>query len=311
MVALDCYNRLLKTKVPLADLRFCLVDENKNPYKVDGSRASTSDYGGFVTLQRIGKCPDLKLWAGLGISVQASKVIGIDLDHCVETALDFSTANDKAKDIVNMFKDFAYIEFSFSGKGIRILFRQPMIENYKERYYIKNSKQGIEYYQPVFDGTASNRFLTITGNVIYDNNIDCLESHTDTIRAFLDKYMRRVETERREPLIALNEGKSLDELMKEVRRCYILDQSFQDDWFKEGIHPTIQERDESERDFRLIGFIYEHITQDEEMVKKIFEQSPFFKSKDKTHIRKWEYNNYRYFKYQFSQIAKEYGKGNI
>lgn len=311
MTALDCYSRLCKTKVPSADLRYCFVDENKIPYKTDGSRASTSDYGGFVTFQRIGKCSDLKSWAGLGISVQASKVIGIDLDHCVETALDFSTADDRAKDIVNMFKDFAYIEFSFSGKGIRILFRQPMVENYKERYYIKNSKQGIEYYQPVFDGIASNRFLTITGNVIYDNSIDYSESHGDTIKAFLDKYMRRAEINRREPLNTLNEGKSLDELMKVVRRCYILEQSFQDDWFKEGIHPTIQERDESERDFRLIGYIYSHVTQDEEMVRKIFEQSPFFKSKDKTHIRKWEYNNHRYFKYQFSQIEKEYEKNNI
>lgn len=306
MSALDCVKRLCKTNIPYENLKFCLANKDKNPFRLDGTRASVNKYEDFATFSEVLDCPHLEEFAGLGISIQASNIVGIDLDHCVETPLDITTANQQTIEIINMFKDFAYIEFSFSGKGIRILTRQNEVKNYRNNYYIKNSSIGVEYYQPAFDGISSNRYVTITGNTIYNNSIDTKEDHSSTLKAFLDKYMHK-ETKNDSGAIIehLNEDKSINQLRVMVKRHLILNQSFQDDWFKDGIHPTKADRDESERDFRILSYLYCNITTNVDMIKKLFEESTFFKTKDSKHIRKWEYNDYRYFKYQISKI-KEY-----
>lgn len=306
MSALDCIERLYYTNIPLENLKYCLVDKNKNPYRIDGSRASVNKYDDFVSIENLIGARNIDEWSGLGISIQASDVIAIDLDHCCSTPLEISSCNERAMDIIDMFKDFAYIEFSFSGKGIRIIFRDEMISPYKESYYIKNSKIGVEYYQPKFDGEASNRFVTITGNAIYNNNLSSHESHKDTIITFLDKYMRRSTHTNDKEIVSTSETRDLNILLSITKKWAIVNQSFQDDWFKDGIHPTTANPDESERDFRIIEFLYFHVTQDMDMVKKLFEESIFFKTKDSAHIRKWNYNDCRYFKWQFSQVVKKY-----
>lgn len=309
MSAKDCLIRLLESEVVNADLRYCLVDSSKIPYRIDGNRGSSSDYESFVSIDKIADVKNLDSWAGLGISIQASHVVAIDIDHCCSTPLDFSTADDRAKDIVDMFKDFAYVEFSFSGKGIRIIYKGDEINPYKDLYYIKNSKNQIEYYQPKFDGTSSNRFVTITGNSIYDNDLNCEYSTRDTTMHFLEKYMRRPKLEQVKVVVDSN-STDFDYCMRLIRFWVAKDYYFQTDWCKKGVHPTLENPDESETDYRLIGFIYSHVTQDESMVKRLFEQSPFYKTKDFRHIKKWEYDNYRYFKWQFSQVRKMYGNNN-
>lgn len=311
MSALDCVERLSKTPIPFDNLKYCLASKEKIPYKIDGTRASVDDYEGFVDFGRLLECPLLSDFAGLGISIQASNIIAIDLDHCVETPLDITTANQQTLDIIDMFKDFAYIEFSFSGKGIRILTRQDEIKNYRNTYYIKNSNLGIEFYQPTFDGIASNRYVTITGNTIYGNPINAKEDHSKALIDFLDKYMRKVAKRVTKPVsIVKHDDRTIEQLRKIVRRCYIKDQSFQDDWFKEGIHPTKADRDESERDFRILCYLYVNVTANPSMIKELFEESPFFKTKDAHHIHKWEYNDNRYFKYQMGKIIEYYDKGD-
>ena len=309
MSALDCIDRLSKTHIPFENLRYCLVSHDKNPYKMDGTRASVSNYEDFVAFDEVLSSTRLDDFSGLGISIQASNIVAIDIDHCVKTPLDINTLDERAKDIVDMFKDFAYIEFSFSGSGIRILTRQNEIKNYRTNYYIKNSNNGIEFYQPTYDGVVSNRYVTITGNTIYNNHIDTKEDHRDTIMAFLDKYMKlKTKHATSVSITHLNEDKSLDKLRVLVKRHLLLNQSFQDDWFKDGIHPTTADRDESERDFRILSYLYSNITTDEVKVKQLFEESIFFKTKDGSHIRKWEYNDYRYFKYQIGKIKEYYSK---
>lgn len=305
MTALDCIERLSKTNIPFENLRYCLASHDKNPYKIDGTRASVSNYEDFVTFDEILTCPFLEEFAGLGISIQASNVVGIDLDKCVEEPLNINTINKQAKEVVDMFKDFAYIEFSFSGKGIRILTRQREIEDYRKRYYIKNKNTEMEFYQPSFDGIVSNRYVTITGNTIYNNPIDTKEDHRDTLIAFLDKYMRK-ETKANlgSSVTYLNEDLDMDTLRKLVKRHLIQNQTFQDDWFKDGIHPTIADRDESERDFRILNYLYTHITTNDSKIKELFEESVFFKTKDNHHIYKWEYNDNRYFKFQLGKIKE-------
>lgn len=307
MSALDCLERLADTNIPNEDLRYCLASKEKIPHKIDGTRASTDNYEDFVTFDEVLSSSLLEEFAGLGISIQASKIIAIDLDHCVEEPLNIHTANQQTLDIIDLFKDFAYIEFSFSGKGIRILTRQHEIENYRNNYYIKNSNLGIEFYQPAFDGVVSNRYVTITGNTIYDNSLNTENDYTDRLKFFLDKYMKKenkhvdIKTVKN-----INPDKTIDQLRRILKRWLIVDQSFQDDWFKDGIHPTKADKDESERDFRILTFLYTHITTDDEKIRTLFEESIFFKTKDGSHIKKWEYNDHRYFKYQLSKIKEYY-----
>ena len=305
MTALDCIERLSKTNIPYENLKFCLASQDKNPYKMDGTRASVSNYEDFVGFDEVLNCSVLEKFSGLGISIQASNIIAIDIDHCVQEKCNPNTMDEKSKAIVNMFKDFAYIEFSFSGTGIRILTRQKEVENYRKRYYIKNSNVGIEYYQPSFDGIVSNRYVTITGNVIYDNPIDTKEDHSDTLNDFLNKYMKHeIKANLGTSITHLNEDMNIDMLRRLVKRHLIQNQTFQDDWFKDGIHPTKADRDESERDFRILNYLYNHITTNEKMIKQLFEESVFFQTKDGSHIRKWDYNDNRYFKFQLGKIKE-------
>lgn len=294
MDAVDAIINIANTKLLNADLRYCLMSNDKLPHKIDGSMAKSNSNEDFVDLMTICDCQNLSEYKSLGISIWASKVCAIDLDHCLTKQNDISSASDIAKEIVDMFKDVAYIEYSFSGMGLRILFRQKDIPDYVTKFYVKNSKYGLEYYQP----SGSARYVSVTGNVIYDNDINSSIDFSDRILAFLNKYMRK-------PVIkamtkAENESRSFDELMKEVKKLYMTDAVFQDSWFMKAPGAG---KNESEQDYKLLSMIYENITTDKEMVKQIFEQSNYFKSKDRQHLHKWSYNDHRYFNYQFEHIV--------
>ena len=88
-------------------------------------------------------------------------------------------------------------------------------------------------------------------------------------------------------------------IYNKLRYEYLKNPIFQDLWF--SIAPG-SGKDESERDFQIISYIYEHITKNKTEVKEMFESSPYFKSKDAKHINKWNYDNYRYFDYIWSHL---------
>lgn len=308
MNALDCLLRLSNLKIIDYDLRYCLVDNLKNPFQLNGDRAKTNDYSNFVKFEELVNCDMLEKYSALGISVQASNIIGIDIDHCVDKVNDINSINNKAKDIIDMFKDFSYIEFSFSGKGIRILFKDNLIKDYENRFYIKNSNQGIEFYQHDYDGRISNRYLTITGNCLYDN-LNTKTSHNQTILTFLNKYMQKQKTPlKQRNTLNLNDNSNLEEAIKKLEYWYKKDFQFCNDYLYDSPHPLDKNNsDESERDYRIIDFIYTHITRDRNMVKQLFEMSRFFKTKDDKHMKKWNYNNFRYYNWQFDHIKMKYG----
>lgn len=114
---------------------------------------------------------------GIGIRVQGG-LIAIDLDHCVENGQLFPWAAE----IVERFNN-TYIEFSPSGTGIRILVL--MLERYTydtSAFYIK--KGNVEVYA----AGATNRFITLTGNVY--QQVDVTEQE-DAMQWLLDMYMKR------------------------------------------------------------------------------------------------------------------------
>ena len=295
MSALDCVYRILNTKLADKNLKYCFVTTNKLPTTINGTMAKINNPEDFVDIDYLLQ-DNITNYAGVGISIQASNVCAIDVDGCFKIPNDIDSISDTAKDILNMFKDFAYCEFSFSGKGMRILFRLPLIENYSETYYIKNSDSHVEYYQP----SSSYRYVTLTGNVIRDNDIDCDISHQQILYSFLNKYMKKQEVVK-VPVQHI-EDISKDTAIKKIRFLYLKNYEFQELWF--GKAPG-SGKDESERDFHILAYLYENITQNKELLKELFEESPYFKTKDSKHINKWEYQNYRYYNYIYEQLRRK------
>ena len=116
-------------------------------------------------------------YEGIGIRVDG-RIVGIDIDHCISDG----EITPWAKEITNRFND-TYIEISPSGTGIRIFCLLPNNLSYNtETYYIK--KGNLEVYIPGF----TNRFLTITGNLLSDADVTDTE---ESLVWLLETYMRR------------------------------------------------------------------------------------------------------------------------
>lgn len=293
---LDTIEKVANTQLIKADLKYCLVDNSKHPFKIDGLPARPNNVDDFVTFEELLESDKLSEFAGIGISVQASNICAIDVDHCFEIPNDITSADERAKDCLTLFKNIGYCEFSFSGTGLRILFKHPIIDDYALKYYIKNEKYKIEYYQP----NKSFRYVTITGNVIYDNSIDNQNNFDDILYTFLNKYMERQFTNHSVYTDEI-ETKTYEELMQIVKRQYKKDMTFQNLWFTKAPGSG---KDESERDYHLVAYLFEHITQNKSLIKQIFETSEFFKTKDFKHICKWNNQNFRYFNYLYDNIRR-------
>lgn len=304
MTALEVVERLKNKSIISSNLKYCLVDSNKHPYKLDETPARTNVVEDFVDFETLSKSTNLNKFAGIGISIQASNICAIDVDHCFAIANDVTSGDERAKYCLEKFKDVAYCEFSFSGTGLRILFKHPLIENYSDKWYIKNEKSQIEYYQP----NKSYRYVTVTGNTIVDNDITVEHDMTNMLFEFLDKYMIRNFIHFDVQTVSKEETRSYEELMQLVKKQYRLDMSFQNLWFTPAPGSG---KDESERDYHLVCYLYEHITQNKDLIKRIFESSVFFKTKDSKHIYKWTNGEGRYFNYLYEQKRRMHEEKNL
>lgn len=290
MTAIDTLHRVLQNEhLVNANLKFCYVDKNKVPYKGPylARPNITSD---FVKIEEL----DLQYaeqYMGLGISIQASRICAIDVDHCFTIPFDVASADNRAQEIINIFTaNPTYCEFSFSGTGLRILFRAAPIPDYQTKYYIKNSKTQCEYYFP----EGSNRYVTVTGKTIINSGVNFVPD--SILKQFLNTYMpRRINATTKPETGSM--WADIDMALKHFLRC---DKSFQDNWFDPAPGSGANE---SERDFFLLKFIFENITTDKDKMKELFERSPFFKSKDKKHIYKWTHSNGRYYEYLYTVIS--------
>lgn len=300
MTALDCYENIINNDNLLNyPFKYCLVDNNKIPLKINGEIVKPNNVEDFVDLFDL-YTDNLEEFKGIGISIQGSHICAIDIDHCFKKPFNFSTMDDRGKAIFLKFQNSAYIEYSFSGTGLRILFNHPPIENYKEKYYIKNSKINVEFYLP----NESYRYVTLTGKYIINNKIKDISKNPYWEKAFfefLNEFMLRPypkeNIENKDEIIS--DERDIKELKKEIKKLYLINQEFQDLWF--GIAPG-SNSNESELDYRLLKLLYINITQDKNRLIELFELSPYFSTKDKNHLKKWKYGNYRYFEYMFSHF---------
>lgn len=116
---------------------------------------------------------------GIGFLV-GSGICGIDLDDCFDGAGKLKAI---AQDVVETFSG-SCIEYSPSGEGLHIYFKANGFVYEKDKYYINNKDIGIEVYV----SGATNRFLTVTGNVF---NADDIIEKIDALQSILNKYMVR------------------------------------------------------------------------------------------------------------------------
>lgn len=299
MNAIDIINNILSNEYLVSyPFKYCLVSKDKVPFGIKDNFVKPNDIQDFCELYDLSSCKSLDKYMGLGVSIQGSNIWAIDVDHCFNEPFNIESIDDRGKQILELFKHKAYIEFSFSGTGLRILFKSYNIENYIEKYYIKNDKTHCEFYQPANPA----RYVTITGITICNNPVTNLI--VDELQTFLETFMKRVyKLSLNKNSINTEENRSFDELMKLVKNLYLKDIIFQDIWFDTKHLPDSKGASlESNKDFMLCKYLFEDITKNKEMIKKIFESSPYFKSKDNKHIYKWNYNDNRYFNYIYDRL---------
>lgn len=298
MSALDTLSSILETSIANVDLKCCFVTADKRPVRFDGVGARPNIASDFVDLYTLSLQDRIVDYAGIGISIQASGISAIDVDHCFLKPFEISSADNRAIDILSRFGDIAYCEYSFSGTGLRVLFKSSIIDDYSDIFFIKNERKQVEYYQP----SKSYRYVTVTGKWIFDNKIARID---DTVlHKFLVDYMQKPKAimQRSTTMVPdFDDERSIAELIVITKRLYYSDMQFQNIWF--GIAPG-SGKNESELDFALLNFIFEKITKNEEKIRAIFELSPYFKSKDWKHKKKWYAQEYRYFKFVYGAIRK-------
>lgn len=122
---------------------------------------------------------------GIGVGI-FGHIAAIDIDHCIEIGSDGKPAlTEMAHDIVGMMQG-AYMEYSPSGRGVRILCLVPDGFSYdKDIYYINNQRLGLEIYV----AGATGKYVSVTGNT-WTPGVD-LSDQSNQLRAVMDKYMRR------------------------------------------------------------------------------------------------------------------------
>lgn len=302
MSLIDTINNILNTNLYQSNLKYCLVNSDKRPFKIDSTPARPNSEEDFVTIDYIISNLNNDInnnFAGIGISIQANKICAIDVDHCFSIPFNIESGDQRSKDIIRRFKDFAYIEFSFSGTGLRVLFKENVIENYTDLYYIKNKNNSVEYYQP----SDSYRYVTVTGKCICNNQIKYCDESKEVLQMFLNDYMLRPVKQVEKIETIDTEDRSFEQLSKLVRGRYLKDINFQNLWFNPAPGSG---KDESERDYHLVAYLYQYITQSQDLIQQLFESSPFFKTKDFKHVCKWTRQNNKYFKYLYDNIRRNY-----
>ncbi|KXO14530.1 nucleoside triphosphatase, D5 family [Clostridiales bacterium KA00134] len=150
--------------------------ETKIPFNptTDGY-ASVNNPKTFATFEKASE--KLSSYDGLGIRVDG-KLVAIDVDGCVING----GLNDLAKEIVNHFSQ-SYIEFSPSGKGLRLFTFLPNSITYNNDIYKMKSKE-VEVYVAGF----TNRFVTVTGHVYQEGEI---VEESEGLLWLLEKYLKR------------------------------------------------------------------------------------------------------------------------
>ena len=246
-------------------------DNVKMPFNpLTGYGAKSNDKSTFVTY------PTVIRYANDYISFDGNRQLGgiglgifngysaIDIDHCIS---EDGKISNMAQEIIDFCK--SYTEKSPSGTGIRIIFKSKIYID-KNKYYINNSKIGLEIY--ISDNT--NKFVTITGKKLYDYDIQEID-----LTEILDKYMKRSIPLNVTVTPSFNKNITID-----LDTALTKDSKLYELWNNKapGSHSN-----ESELDLSLCCKLAFYFNGDFSKIKQAFESSPYYNSKDELHKNKW------------------------
>ncbi len=254
----------------------------KVPFDTDGKATGTDEKyaSSWVTYKEASQAKDKKKADGVGFVIPKGMVF-IDVDHISE--------NKELFDAVSSLVP-SYAEKSPSGNGAHILAfcdieripqtdRESGGKKLDEKYYVKNSKLGLEIYF----GGLTNRFATFTGERL--NGYDVVDS-TESVIAFLNKYMLKGT---KEP--SVRKDNSADKTSLEERASTLIEQlksqrnskKFKALFFDGDISSY---GSQSEADLALSTIIAFKAKGDEELIDEVFRHSALYREK-------WEREDYR------------------
>ena len=222
-----------------------------------------ADFDAAIAAYRTGN------YNGLGIGI-FNGFAAIDIDHCISDG----QLSDIAKDIIDTMG--SYTEISPSGTGIRIIFT---VENFKyntERYYIHNQKRGLEIYV----SGATNKFVTITGNVFKDAPV---KNGNSTLPVVLEKYMQRPT-----PGVAPSVAVVVSD--KDYLRIGLeKDKKLKAYWNGSRL---LEDKSESENDMAFLSKLLYWTNGDKDAAIQAFLSSPYVSQKDDAHKKKLDRADY-------------------
>ena len=151
----------------------------KVPYNpLTGKGAKANDRLPFARFGQARMAMEMNGYDGLGIGLFDDLCV-IDIDHYID---DKGTFSDLSSEIFSTMN--TYTEISPGGDGVHLYFRAPDLNYDREKYYIKNQKNGVEIYV----AGATNRFITVTGNALSDAGIN---NRTHQLQDVLESHMKR------------------------------------------------------------------------------------------------------------------------
>lgn len=190
---------------------------------------------------------------GLGfVFTENDNFVGIDIDGCVDENGNLSSV---AEDIVNLFKEKAYIEFSPSGKGLHIITLGK-----KNGTSSKNATLGLEMYD-------KKRYFTVTGDALFNTAI--VEDCTAEIEIIYHKYFMKKEEQL--SMVSIIENDIL-ELMFAGKNGDRLRSLYDGQW--ESYYPS-----QSEADLALCNALAFYTGKDANEMDMIFRKSALFRPK--------------------------------
>lgn len=166
--------------------KFCLwkyeerkgkVKPDKVPYQISGKHAQSNNESTFS--EYANAVAAVSLYDGLGLGIFRG-FSAVDVDHCVNTDGTLAAIGQSA---VNIFKG-CYIEISPSGTGLRVIFKASGFKYDVAKYYINNTKLGVEVY--VYGATK--KYVSVTGDVYQHGDVIEAEVQLQTL---LDTFMLR------------------------------------------------------------------------------------------------------------------------
>lgn len=265
---------------------FCtwkLDDRGKIPYNpVTKTLAKSNNKNTFHSYQQI--LPFLseyyqidesgKILGGLGLGI-FNGYSAIDIDDCRDPKSGELSA--LANDVIQFCS--SYTEISPSGKGIRIILKTPTLIN-KETHYINNRNNGLEIY--ISDNT--NKYVTITGNVLYNNDIAEID-----ISYIVDRYMKK-NTNQAATIQPTIDAEILEDVDIKLRNALRYNPRLKELWENKAPGSGSNESELDQSLCNSLAFVFEG---NYPAIEQAFIKSPYFLSKDDKHVKKW-YNHPTY-----------------